>query len=137
MNQGLTVGEAINLAGVLSSRRIMPQRDQAALAGLDPKLFTVFMRHRPHINPDTLGRIDLQLSGHAHGGQVYPFHYIVRLVHPLFQGLYKLGQGTRLYVTRGHRHLGPAHEAPGPAGGDPDRTGASLEMKTALQREEV
>lgn len=107
VNQGLTVDKAVNLAGVVSSRSIMPQRDRAALAGLDPKLFTVFMRHRPNINPDTLGHIDLQLSGHAHGGQIYPFHYIVRLVHPWFQGLYKLEKGARLYVTRGTGTWGP------------------------------
>ncbi len=107
MNQGLVVDGKFNLAGVLSSRRIMPQRDQAALAKMNPKLFTVFLRHRPLVNPGIYKHIDLQLSGHTHGGQVFPFHFITKLVFPWFQGLYQLDKDTKLYVTRGTGTWGP------------------------------
>lgn len=107
MNQWTSPGGALNLAGVLSSREVVPAWDQKALAGLDPALFTLLLRHRPLVNPETLGRFDLQLSGHVHGGQVYPWHYLVRLIYPYFQGLYKLEQGSLLYVSRGSGTWGP------------------------------
>ncbi|RJX35608.1 MAG: metallophosphoesterase [Desulfarculus sp.] len=107
MNQWVAPKGALNIAGVLSSREVVPAWDQKALAGLDPRLYTLFLRHRPLANPEILGRFELQLSGHVHGGQVYPMHHLTRLIYPLFQGLYDLGKGSRLYVTRGTGTWGP------------------------------
>ncbi len=106
-NQGQPVGRALNLAGVISSRHIRPASEAAALAGLAPERFTVFLRHRPLVSRAALGRVDLQLSGHTHGGQVWPFHYLVKAVYPLMDGLRELGQGMRLYTTRGAGTWGP------------------------------
>ncbi len=44
--------------------------------------------------------VDLQLSGHTHGGQMWPFHYVVSQAQPALAGLSTV-QGTQLYVTRG------------------------------------
>ena len=51
--------------------------------------------------------VDLQLSGHTHGGQMWPFHYVVRLAQPSLAGLSTVDD-TQLYVTRGARVLGTA-----------------------------
>ena len=58
--------------------------------------------------------IDLQLSGHTHGGQIWPFHYLVRLAVPFVAGLYRRGE-AQLYVSRGTGYWGPAMRLGAPA----------------------
>jgi len=48
----------------------------------------------------------LQLSGHTHGGQIWPFIYLVRLVTPYVAGRYRRN-GAELYVSRGTGFWGP------------------------------
>ena len=51
--------------------------------------------------------VDLQLSGHTHGGQIWPWHYLVMLQQGgLLGGRYE-HEGTQLYVTRGCGYWGP------------------------------
>ncbi|HVH16839.1 MAG TPA: metallophosphoesterase, partial [Myxococcota bacterium] len=50
--------------------------------------------------------IDLQLSGHTHGGQIWPFRYAVRLVVPWVEGAHRDGR-AQLYVSRGTGFWGP------------------------------
>ena len=66
--------------------------------------------------------VDLQLSGHTHGGQMWPFHYVVRMVQPSIAGLSTVDD-TQLYVTRGAGFWGP----PVRVGAPPDVTVLSLE----------
>jgi len=63
--------------------------------------FTVLLQHQPRVDEKTVGRFDLQLSGHTHGGQVFPFYFFVRMVYRYGPGLHDLGRGSRLIVTRG------------------------------------
>ncbi len=73
-----------------------------------PKEDTVIiLRHRPMIDQETVGHFDLQLSGHTHGGQIFPFGWIVARVYPFFKGTYRLGEGSRLHVSRGTGTWGP------------------------------
>jgi hypothetical protein len=51
--------------------------------------------------------IDLQISGHTHGGQIWPFHYLVRLDQPVVEGLSRHGERTQLYTSRGTGFWGP------------------------------
>jgi hypothetical protein len=79
----------------------------AALAGRDPERAAVLLAH----DPSTFRRarhedIDLQISGHTHGGQVWPFRYFVRLVIPWVAGRYRHGR-AQLYVSRGTGFWGP------------------------------
>lgn len=67
----------------------------------DERPFTVLLKHQPGIMPTALGRFDLQLSGHSHGGQVFPFTLIVRAAHAYHRGLFHPTPGTYLYVSRG------------------------------------
>jgi predicted MPP superfamily phosphohydrolase len=50
---------------------------------------------------------DLQLSGHTHGGQIFPFNWLTRLAYPAGTGLSKVGDHTWLYVSRGTGTWGP------------------------------
>jgi len=53
------------------------------------------------------GAFDLQLSGHTHGGQIFPFSLITRLVFPFHAGNYRLTDGALLHVNRGTGTWGP------------------------------
>jgi len=69
--------------------------------------FTLLLKHRPLVNTGTSGRFDLQLSGHAHRGQIFPFNLITRLHYPQQDGLYPLSPGAWLYASRGTGTWGP------------------------------
>ena len=70
-------------------------------------LFTLLLKHRPRFNEKAAGLFDLQLSGHAHRGQIYPFNYLTALEYPKQDGLYSLPGGGHLYASRGTGTWGP------------------------------
>lgn len=80
----------------------------AALGGRDPSRALVLLAHQPRqVRRAALHGVDLQLSGHTHGGQIWPWHYIVRIQQGgLLAGRYQLGD-TQLYVSRGCGYWGP------------------------------
>jgi predicted MPP superfamily phosphohydrolase len=67
--------------------------------------FVILLKHQPRIDPDA--RFDLQLSGHTHNGQIFPFNFLVKLVYPMIQGRHGLNNGGQLYVSRGAGSWGP------------------------------
>jgi len=75
-------------------------------SNLNPNLSTILLAHQPkdiqHIGDS---RVDIQLSGHTHGGQIYPLSRIVKLFQPYFAGIYRHNK-TLLYVTRGLGYWG-------------------------------
>jgi hypothetical protein len=79
-----------------------------ALAGRDPSRALVLLAHQPRqVRRAAKHGVDLQLSGHTHGGQIWPWHYLVRLQQGgLLAGRYDI-DGTQLYVTRGCGYWGP------------------------------
>jgi uncharacterized protein len=78
-----------------------------ALAGAPAGVPVVLLAHQPRQVLDAIGRVDLQLSGHTHGGQLWPFHYLVRLDQPTLHGLTRHGPRTQLYTSRGTGFWGP------------------------------
>ncbi|WP_239138363.1 metallophosphoesterase [Actinoplanes regularis] len=81
---------------------------EAALAGADPDLPVLLLAHQPQqITGAVAHGIDLQLSGHTHGGQMWPFHYLVRIDQPVLQGLSRHSDRTQLYTSRGTGFWGP------------------------------
>ena len=76
------------------------------LASLPRDRFTLFLKHRPTVEETTRGLFDLQLSGHTHRGQIFPFNWIVRLYFPMGSGLHDVGN-ARVYVSRGSGTWGP------------------------------
>jgi uncharacterized protein len=82
------------------------QLDQA-LAGAPDDAPVLLVAHQPRqVAQAAAAGVDLQVSGHTHGGQIWPFHYLVRVDQPTVQGLTKHGQ-TQLYTTRGAGFWGP------------------------------
>ncbi|MCG8919830.1 metallophosphoesterase [Actinokineospora sp. PR83] len=78
-----------------------------ALAGRAEGTPTVLMAHQPvQVEDAAAAGVDLQLSGHTHGGQMWPFHYAVRAQQPAVSGLSQV-DGTWLYVTNGAGFWGP------------------------------
>jgi predicted MPP superfamily phosphohydrolase len=80
----------------------------AATAGRDAEKALVLLAHQPRqVRNAARHGVDLQLSGHTHGGQIWPWHYIVKLQQGgLLAGRYE-HEGTQLYVTRGCGYWGP------------------------------
>jgi predicted MPP superfamily phosphohydrolase len=78
-----------------------------ALAGAPEEAVKVLLSHRPQTikAADALG-VHLQLSGHTHGGQFFPWNFVSRRVHPVAAGLRRFGR-TWLYVNRGTGSWGP------------------------------
>jgi len=90
---------------VASSGQQARLETRKALASVTANDFIVLLKHQPVVDSDT--PFDLQLSGHIHGGQIFPFVYLTRLVYGVLTGLTKLADGRLLYVNRGAGTWGP------------------------------
>ncbi|HEU5130383.1 MAG TPA: metallophosphoesterase [Glycomyces sp.] len=79
----------------------------AALEGRDPARASILMAHQPRAVEQAVDwGVDLQLSGHTHGGQMWPVHLATRIRDGQVGGLHRYG-GTTLYVTNGAGTNGP------------------------------
>jgi predicted MPP superfamily phosphohydrolase len=80
---------------------------QRALGGRDTSRASVLLAHQPvQIDQAVEYDVGLQLSGHTHGGQLWPGPYLAALANPTVAGLDRYGD-TQLYVTRGAGAWGP------------------------------
>ncbi len=78
----------------------------AALAGAPAGAPVVLLAHQPRQARVAAHGVALQISGHTHGGQIWPFHHIVRAEQGHLQGLRRVGD-TQLWITRGAGFWGP------------------------------
>lgn len=86
-----------------------------ALSNRDPRKPVILMAHQPRSFSEAAGLgVDLQLSGHTHGGQLYPFTYVVALFQPYLRGLYRRGD-SQIYVSCGTGTWGPPMRLGAPA----------------------
>ncbi|MDZ4269596.1 MAG: metallophosphoesterase [Mycobacterium sp.] len=80
----------------------------AALADADRDLPILLLAHQPkQVAHAARAGVDLQVSGHTHGGQIWPFNFLVRLEQPVVHGLSRHGERTQLYTSRGTGFWGP------------------------------
>jgi len=77
---------------------------------------TVLLAHQPKYIEEVVN-VDLMLSGHTHGGQIFPFNYLVKLQQPYVKGLHRHNEQTQIYINKGTGFWGP-----------PMRLGASSEI---------
>jgi len=84
---------------------------QRALAGRDPDRGLVLLAHQPRdFGPTFRAGVELQLAGHTHGGQLFPWSLAVRAAFPYVKGLHRHEEpGTvgQVYVSRGTGYWGP------------------------------
>ncbi|MDR1514417.1 MAG: metallophosphoesterase [Synergistaceae bacterium] len=69
--------------------------------------FVLLLRHRPIIEESSLGKFDLQLSGHTHGGQLVPLPSSRHRIPGRSRGLLALPRGSNIYVSNGAGFVGP------------------------------
>ncbi len=81
--------------------------EERLLASTEESGFTILLKHKPFVSDAVKDKIDLQLSGHTHGGQIFPFSLLVRQVYKYFHGLYRISDRMHLYVSRGTGYWGP------------------------------
>ncbi|MDA8433571.1 MAG: metallophosphoesterase [Nitrospiraceae bacterium] len=110
--RGERVEGTINVAGVddPAGRSLglgRPVDEKELLSELPRDTFTLFLKHRPLVDPEAKGLFDLQLSGHVHKGQIFPFTVLTWLYYPVLSGLADEGNHSFLYVSRGTGTWGP------------------------------
>lgn len=107
------VGGALRLVGVDDPARAsgkpeaLNQAETAILEGLDRGRPIILLKHQPVVVPQSVGLFDIQLSGHTHQGQMWPFSFLVNLRYDHLAGLYDLGSDSWLYVSPGLGTWGP------------------------------
>lgn len=117
-NERLEIGDrgaSLDLAGIddWRSRGMAPGHgpDLAkALAGRDPERALVLLAHQPRgVEEGARAGVELQVSGHTHGGQIFPFTLATAMVYPYLHGLYDVKgvRGSQIFVSRGTGFWGP------------------------------
>ncbi len=102
----------INIAGVddptgLRFGDMSSISERELLSSLPSDRFTLFLKHQPHIDEGSLGLYDLQLSGHTHKGQIFPFNFYVKFFFPFINGLHEITDVSSIYISRGTGTWGP------------------------------
>jgi hypothetical protein len=110
-HQGIAVG-GITVVGVddptVRAFGKEPARSEHDLLAALPKgNFTLLLKHRPDIDPDSVGLFDLQLSGHTHKGQIFPFNLLTWFFYPQRAGELTGLKSGFLYLSRGTGTWGP------------------------------
>ncbi len=104
-------GEQINntglfIAGIPDMYSADPNFTKALYYATD-KDYKILMSHSPAIAKQLeKNQFDLIVSGHTHGGQIFPFHYIVKSANDFLAGMYVVNENN-LYITRGAGYWGP------------------------------
>ncbi|MFD4372695.1 metallophosphoesterase [Streptomyces sp. NPDC058486] len=109
-NERLEIAAGFDLAGVddVAGESEGQGPDFArALGDRDRSRAAVLLAHQPVVIEDAVAHgVDLQLSGHTHGGQLWPGNFLAELANPTVAGLERYGD-TQLYVSRGAGAWGP------------------------------
>lgn len=105
-NRAAEIAPGILLLGVDDPAGRRPVPELQLLDSLDHSKLRILLKHRPKV-ADRPGLFDLQLSGHTHRGQIFPFNLLTGMAYPLQDGLYPLSGGGYLYTSRGTGSWGP------------------------------
>ena len=105
------IGRNIVLGGVMDRSaehaNVYYHEDFKVLRQFKSENFNIYLKHRPELADGDQTHFDLMLSGHTHGGQIFPFTILVKFSNRYLSGLYGLGNGALLYVSRGTGSWGP------------------------------
>jgi predicted MPP superfamily phosphohydrolase len=118
-NERLSLPRGFDLAGVDDASAVgrgHGEDMEKALGGRDKSRAIVLLAHQPRqVERAAAHAVDLQISGHTHGGQMFPWGYLVRLQQPYIAGLDTHPSGTQIYVSRGTGYWGPPMRVGAPA----------------------
>ena len=111
-NEVVDVAGFINIAAVddpaaKTFGSVQGVAESTVIDELSPDKLNIFLKHQPRIEKGSIGKFDIQLSGHAHKGQIFPFTLIVSMFYKYMDGYFDLGNGSCLYVSRGTGTWGP------------------------------
>jgi predicted MPP superfamily phosphohydrolase len=111
-NENFDLGDLIRITGIDDSRNkeqrlVNNGAERALLTAPGEERFRLLLKHRPVVASGSAGRFDLQLSGHVHKGQIFPFNLLTWLSFPVKTGLTELSKDHFLYVSRGTGVWGP------------------------------
>jgi predicted MPP superfamily phosphohydrolase len=115
LNEHIVIKEGsrrFNLIGIndLVSKRFgeLPYDIEKAFDGVDDALPSVVLAHQPKTASLLTDRsFDLMLSGHTHGGQIFPFGLLVMIDQPYLSGLNRIDKQKQIFVSRGTGYWGP------------------------------
>jgi hypothetical protein len=112
-NELVRHGDAtLAVGGVTDYRASRHDESQAsdphkAIVGAEDADFKLLLAHQPKsVYEAARAGFDLQLSGHTHGGQFWPWNLVVGLAHPFTAGL-DVFESMKIYVSRGTGYWGP------------------------------
>jgi predicted MPP superfamily phosphohydrolase len=110
--EGITIAGVINIAGVddPTGRRMGLMKEVSEpclLSRLPREHFTILLKHQPRVEKGSSSLFDLQLSGHTHKGQFFPFNIFTHFIYPVDSGFVKLSNASYLNVNRGAGTWGP------------------------------
>jgi len=110
--QGISIDGLINIAGIddpagRNYSLIKGVSEKELLLQFPGKNFTLLLKHRPVVDKNSIGFFDLQLSGHSHKGQIFPFSLITKFYYAANAGYSNLTNNSHLYVSRGAGTWGP------------------------------
>jgi predicted MPP superfamily phosphohydrolase len=111
-NMAVEVAPGLHVAGIPdyrgSNQTGSSEADlDRALAAIEPNAAVILLQHAPERERAAAGAgVDLMLNGHTHGGQIWPFHYLVRRAYPNIAGVYRVGEMTQI-ISRGSGQWGP------------------------------
>lgn len=111
-NQSVQLSNGVTISGIddqaiTGSNSIAQKAEKKLLESVPKGAFHLLLKHRPEIPDSSQGLIDLQLSGHAHKGQIFPFNFLVKLKYPIPSGTTSTGAGSHIHVSRGTGTWGP------------------------------
>lgn len=118
-NEGVQLTPTVYLAGIPDSGLVYTISDTTdvvrALSSAQEKDYKILLSHRPtFIDTLTPDMIDLQISGHTHGGQFFPGHLLAWMQNSYVSGMHETKNG-KLYVSRGAGEWGPEMRLLAPA----------------------
>ena len=115
LNEHVVIGKGdkqfnlVGLTDVIGMRTdFLPPDPEAAYLGADQNKSCIVLAHQPRMISDMDDyRCDLMLSGHTHGGQIFPFGLLVMTAQPYLAGLYQHAKDRQIFVSRGTGYWGP------------------------------
>ena len=108
-NEGVSLDKDLYLGGIpdIHSRYLSGKNYDLAktFASSKPEQYKILMSHTPGNFKET--PFDLEVSGHTHGGQIFPFVFFIYAHAPYVAGWYDLNEEAKIYVSRGAGQWGP------------------------------